>query len=124
MKFEITKPEKHIKNWGYELWLQNNNKYCGKILHFNKGAKFSGHFHGIKEESQYCYKGKLILRYINNNNGQLLEREINVGDVINIPRLQVHQLEALEESDIFEVSTQHFESDSYRIFPGDSQNNK
>jgi hypothetical protein len=35
---------------------------------------------------------------------------------------QPHQMLALEEgSCIFEVSTQHFNSDSYRVLPGSSQ---
>lgn len=120
MKFEITKAERHFKKWGYEDWLVNNEEFCGKILHFNKGAKFSGHFHGEKQEIQYCYRGKLILRYTDEQ-ANILEREINVGDIINIPRFQVHQLEAIEESDIFEVSSEHREEDSYRVWPGDSQ---
>jgi hypothetical protein len=32
---------------------------------------------------------------------------------------QPHQLEALEDGEIFEVSTQHFDTDSYRIWKGD-----
>jgi hypothetical protein len=31
----------------------------------------------------------------------------------------VHQMEALEDSELFEFSTQHFESDSYRLVKGD-----
>jgi hypothetical protein len=35
---------------------------------------------------------------------------------------QPHQMLAIEEgSCIFEVSTQHFDSDSYRVMPGSSQ---
>ena len=34
---------------------------------------------------------------------------------------QPHQLEALDEGRIFEVSTHHEDSDSYRVLPGDSQ---
>jgi hypothetical protein len=34
---------------------------------------------------------------------------------------QPHQLEALTEGVIFEVSTQHFDSDSYRIWKGDTK---
>ena len=34
-------PERHEKGWGYELWIVNNNLYCGKILHFNNGKKCS-----------------------------------------------------------------------------------
>ena len=36
-------PKKVQKQWGYELWLANNeeNNYCGKILHVNSGHKLS-----------------------------------------------------------------------------------
>ena len=33
------------KGWGHELIWATNDKYCGKLLKFNKGAKFSMHFH-------------------------------------------------------------------------------
>jgi len=32
-----------------------------------------------------------------------------------------HQLVAQEDSEIYEVSTTHFDQDSYRVGPGDSQ---
>jgi quercetin dioxygenase-like cupin family protein len=41
------------------------------------------------------------------------------GDTVTIERGEPHQLEALEDSEIFEVSTQHFDDDSYRIYKGD-----
>ena len=31
------KPEYHPKGWGYELWIHNDEKYCGKLLFFEKG---------------------------------------------------------------------------------------
>jgi hypothetical protein len=31
----------------------------------------------------------------------------------------VHQMEALEDSELFEFSTQHFDTDSYRLVKGD-----
>ena len=34
----IRKPLQEVqKGWGKEIWLANNNKYCGKILKFNAG---------------------------------------------------------------------------------------
>lgn len=44
---------------------------------------------------------------------------LNVGDVITNERGEAHQMEALENSEIFEVSTFHKDSDSYRIEKGD-----
>ena len=57
------KPDRHEKGWGYELWIVNNNLYCGKILHFDKGKKCSWHYHKIKQETFYVQKGKLKIWY-------------------------------------------------------------
>jgi hypothetical protein len=38
---------------------------------------------------------------------------------MDVPIGLVHQLEALEDSELFEFSTQHFESDSHRLVRGD-----
>jgi mannose-6-phosphate isomerase-like protein (cupin superfamily) len=40
------------------------------------------------------------------------------GDVVTIPRGMPHQLEAVDDGEIFEISTQHFDTDSYRIEKG------
>ena len=113
--------EKIIKGWGYELWITNNEKYCGKLLCFNEGKKFSMHYHIIKEETWYVNKGKFIYRWIDTNTAELFEETLDIGDVVHIKPGHPHQLECLEEGVIFEVSTQHFEDDSYRISKGDSQ---
>ena len=39
------------KGWGYELWIINNEKYCGKSLFFNENSKCSMHYHLKKEET-------------------------------------------------------------------------
>jgi quercetin dioxygenase-like cupin family protein len=44
------------------------------------------------------------------------------GDVITNEIGEPHQVICIEEGDIFEVSTTHYDSDSYRVFKGDSQN--
>jgi len=101
--------EKIIKTWGYELVIQNNKKYCGKILFFEKGKKGSLHYHKLKEESWYINEGKFLIT---------IENEILLaekGMTINIPPYTKHQVEALEEGSIFEISTQHFDEDTYRI---------
>ena len=109
------------KKWGNEVIIHNNKNYCGKILHFHKDGKFSMHFHAEKIETWYVTKGQLILVWIDTKNAEKHENELNVGDIIEIQQFTPHQLYALEESEIVEVSTQHFEEDSYRIEKGDSQ---
>lgn len=110
-----------IKGWGYEIIFVNNEKYCGKILHFHKDAKFSMHFHLIKQETWFVHSGKFIFKWIDTSNASIIEEELNVGDVITNKIGEPHQIICLEEGDIFEVSTQHFDSDSYRVMKGDSQ---
>ena len=61
----FTKPEVHRKGWGEEIWITNNDKYCGKLLKFNAGAKFSLHYHLKKHEHFFVLKGRLLLNYIN-----------------------------------------------------------
>jgi mannose-6-phosphate isomerase-like protein (cupin superfamily) len=115
--------EKVEKGWGYEIIFVNNKKYCGKILHFNQGAKFSMHFHILKQETWFISSGKFILKWIDTTNANIIEEELNIGDVVTNLIGEPHQIVCLEEGDIFEVSTQHFDNDSYRVFKGDSQIN-
>lgn len=111
------------KGWGYELIWSTNDKYCGKILVFEKkGAKFSMHFHKEKDESWFINNGKFLLRYIDPKTATLYTKELNAGDTWRNPPLLPHQLEALEDnSSLTEVSTPDSIDDNYRILPGDSQ---
>lgn len=118
---KIYQPEEHIKGWGREIWIDNNEKYCGKILEFKKGAKFSMHYHLIKEETFYILQGSVCLTYYNLENAQEVGAILQIGSSIRIPSGVPHQIAALEDSLIVEVSTHHEDSDSYRIKPGDSQ---
>ena len=120
-KEEVEEYIKHEKAWGYELWIHNDEDYCAKILHFNKNASFSMHYHVIKEETWYVASGKFRLIIIDTDLAEDHEQILNVGDIVEIPRGAPHQLIALEEGEIFETSTQHFEDDSYRVRKGDSQ---
>jgi mannose-6-phosphate isomerase-like protein (cupin superfamily) len=107
------------KGWGHELILVNNEKYCGKILFFKKGCKFSMHYHMIKQETWYVNKGNFIFNWIDTEKGETKTMELYMGDVVTIPIGMPHQLDALSDGEIFEISTQHFDSDSYRIYKGD-----
>lgn len=117
----ILKSEVHPKGWGEEVWIINNDKYCGKLLKFNKGAKFSNHYHILKEETWYVLEGKLELRHYDLSNADEKVDRLMAGSVAHIPPSTPHQLIALESSIIVEVSTPHDEADSYRIGKGDSQ---
>jgi len=110
--------EIHKKGWGYENWLVNNELYCGKILHFNKGKKCSLHYHKIKDETFYILKGTINL-YVVEGIDIIKKHVLGEGDTFHITPGMCHSVEAMCDSDIIEISTQHFESDSYRIIRGD-----
>jgi mannose-6-phosphate isomerase-like protein (cupin superfamily) len=107
-----------IKGWGKEIVFVNNGEYCGKILSFEKGKKFSMHYHLLKKETWYVSRGRFIFIWIDTSTGTKHSEYLEVGDVVTNERGEPHQLIALEDADIFEVSTQHFDSDSYRIWKG------
>ena len=65
--------------------------------------------------------GKLKLEYFNLETSERLERELAEGDTVHLKPCIPHKLTALEDSDVFEVSTQHFNEDSYRVEKGSSQ---
>jgi mannose-6-phosphate isomerase-like protein (cupin superfamily) len=111
------------KGWGSEIIFENNELYCGKLLNFKKGAKFSMHYHLIKDETWFVKEGEFIYRYINTNNADVIQINLKEGDTVRQLPGQPHQLEALTDGVIFEVSTQHFDDDSYRVIKGDGQNN-
>lgn len=118
--FNYSAPGFHKKGWGYELWLANNNEYCGKILHFDATKRCSFHYHKQKKEHFYILKGAFLLKLSwDDNYEKAEEHDIFEGTVLEIPVGLRHQMIAKTDSDIIEISTQHFEDDSYRIVKGD-----
>ena len=110
------------KSWGEEIVIENGEEYCGKILRFRKGGKFSMHYHLKKKETWYVASGEFTLYWIDTKDATEHEYKLVVGDIIEVERGDPHQLLSITGGDIFEVSTQHFDDDSYRIKKGDSQN--
>jgi len=121
IKPEVCEGCKVPKGWGEELIIENNEMYCGKLLIFKEGCKFSMHYHLIKDETWYVNKGEFIYRWIDTESAETIEQKLKVGDVVRQRVGQPHQLIALTAGEVFEVSTQHFDEDSYRVRRGDSQ---
>jgi len=118
----MVKKEHHFvpKGWGHETWIVNNDRYCGKLLFFSKGKKLSWHYHDIKDETFYLHSGRLILRYGTDKDiAKATEEIMEPGDSFHVPPGLIHQMEALEESYLYEFSTHHMDSDSIRVMRGD-----
>lgn len=108
------------KGWGREIWIANGERYCGKILEINKGRKCSLHFHKLKDESFYLRAGRLQLKVkVSPDSTELEEFILEAGQCLDVPVGLVHQMEALEDAELYEFSSQHFDSDSYRLVRGD-----
>ena len=117
---QFSKPEIHHKVWGREIWICNNEQYCGKILEFNKCATLSLHMHKVKRESWYII-GHFEFEYFDYDKAERIKTFLRTDDVVEIKPGILHKLKALEEGcKIIEISTQHFENDSYRIEPSKS----
>ena len=108
------------KGWGFEKWIVNSELYCGKLLYFEKGKKCSWHFHKLKDETFYIQSGKLVVKYSSHDDIMGAEEIIlSAGEKFHVPIGLRHQMIAIEDTEMFEFSTQHFDEDSYRIEKGD-----
>jgi mannose-6-phosphate isomerase-like protein (cupin superfamily) len=118
IEVNITTPDRVEKKWGYELWIHNDYEYCGKLLVFTKeNNRFSMHYHLRKKESWYVQSGRFQFNWIDVENGKPMSKNLEKGESVLIDRGLPHQLIALEDNSIvFEVSTQHFDEDSYRVY--------
>ncbi|HSX57935.1 MAG TPA: hypothetical protein VLE47_01525 [Candidatus Saccharimonadales bacterium] len=109
-KFDFSKfsieghSEKLEKPWGYELHWTKDQPYVGKLLHINKGTKLSLQYHDQKQETEFLIKGSVKL-WIDDENGEFVSVDMETGVGYQIAPFQRHRFEALEDSDIIEVST-------------------
>jgi hypothetical protein len=111
------------KGWGFELVFANNDKYCGKLLVFERaGAKTSLVFHKEKSKSWFVNAGKFKITFIDVATGKIQEAVIDEGKTADFAALGPHQIESLvPNSVIFEVGTADYVEDRFRLAPGDSQ---
>lgn len=116
-------PETYEKGWGKEDWIHNDERYCGKVLTLFRHKYMSYHYHKKKHETFYLLSGKVFVTL-----GDLQDEFFRIptkmfimypGEVLEIPPNTPHSVLALDDSAIMEVSTEHFENDSFRIVKGD-----
>ena len=111
------------KGWGFEIVFANNDKYCGKLLVFDKaGAKTSLVFHKEKAKSWFINAGRFKVTFIDVGTGEIKQTELGEGQTADFGPLGPHQIEALaDNSMIFEVGTADYVEDRFRLSPGDTQ---
>lgn len=87
------------KPWGYELLFAKTKNYAGKILFIRQGEELSLQYHRKKEESIYVARGVVEVT---------LEGKRSVmkwGEALHIAPNTKHRIKALEDAELFEVST-------------------
>jgi mannose-6-phosphate isomerase-like protein (cupin superfamily) len=104
----LDKPHIEPKKWGAEVFIWNDNGYCGKILKLRQAHYCSYHMHKQKDEIFCILQGKVL--FILNGEKRILLQ----GDRVHIKPGDYHGFEGLTYSEIMEVSTTHSEDDSYR----------
>ncbi len=100
MNGDVTRVE---KPWGYELHWAKTDRYVGKLIHVNAGHALSLQYHNVKDETIYLHSGLLLFEI--QVDGKLVEREMHPGERVHITPKTIHRMTAIQDSDIFEVST-------------------
>jgi len=108
------------KRWGWELWICNNGKYCGKLLFLKQGHHLSFHHHDVKDEVLYVHSGRMWMTWgerrqlAPGSTGALQQVEMPPGYAFHMAPGMKHQMQAVEDTLIIEFSTKHLDEDSFR----------
>jgi mannose-6-phosphate isomerase-like protein (cupin superfamily) len=103
-EFGRAEASKVDKPWGYELRWGITDRYAGKMLHVRQGEALSLQYHERKDEFQYVVKGAVDIE-LGGPDGVLTTHRMKAGDTLHIGPGTRHRLTAVEDTDIFEVST-------------------
>ena len=92
------------KPWGSELIWTHTDRYVGKLISINAGARLSLQFHHEKDESIYVVEGTLNL-HLENDAGEVEEITMGPGTFARVATGRIHRFEALTDVKVIEVST-------------------
>ena len=95
------------KPWGHETIWAHTDAYVGKILHIKAGQALSVQYHNVKDETVYLLSGNLIYRVWDGDTPQNVD--LKIGMAYRITPGTVHQMEAVTDCDVLEVSTPHLD---------------
>ncbi|HET6610765.1 MAG TPA: hypothetical protein VFG83_02200 [Kofleriaceae bacterium] len=100
----MTAPTRVDKPWGHELIWAHTGRYVGKILHIRAGESLSLQYHEVKDETIMVLSGRI--RFIHFADGEpAKETELSPHVPFHITPGLRHQMIAIDDSDLVEVST-------------------
>ncbi len=92
------------KPWGHETIWARSDRYVGKILHINAGEELSVQYHDRKDETVHLLSGEIVYR-VGSDTDLLEDVQLKLGESFRITPGTVHQMVALTDCDVLEVST-------------------
>jgi mannose-6-phosphate isomerase-like protein (cupin superfamily) len=92
------------KPWGHETIWAHSDRYVGKILHINAGHELSVQYHNRKDETVYLLSGEISYR-VQGKDDVLDDVQLTAGESYRITPGTIHQMVALTDCDVLEVST-------------------
>lgn len=106
----VTRAEETLveKPWGYEVRWAVTDRYAGKILHVRKGEALSLQYHERKDECLLVVRGTVDVE-LGVEDGELKTHRLSEGDTVHLPPLTRHRITAVQDADIYEVSTPEIE---------------
>jgi mannose-6-phosphate isomerase len=91
------------KPWGHETIWAHTDRYVGKVLHIKAGHALSVQYHNLKDETVHLLSGELVYRV---QMGETLDdMHLVAGESFRITPHTIHQMEAITDCDVLEVST-------------------
>ena len=91
------------KPWGHETIWARTDRYVGKVLHIRAGHALSVQYHNRKDETVHLLSGELLYRV--KLGDELEDMHLKAGESFRICPGTVHQMEAVTDCDVLEVST-------------------
>jgi quercetin dioxygenase-like cupin family protein len=92
------------KPWGYEIIWAEDNRYVGKVLHIKAGHRLSLQYHQRKTETVMVWSGKMTFEFFKDGE-QPQQKVLSHGEAFHITPGLRHRMIAIEDTDVFEVST-------------------
>jgi mannose-6-phosphate isomerase-like protein (cupin superfamily) len=92
------------KPWGHETIWALSDRYVGKILHINAGQELSVQYHNKKDETVHLLSGEIAYR-VQTRPDLLEDVQLRLGESFRITPGTIHQIVALTDCDVLEVST-------------------
>ena len=97
---------KVVKPWGYEVWLELNQYYALKLIHFKKGNRCSLQLHEKKIESIYVIDGEAEV-FLEDENGEMQSSIYGPGSGWTVPLNKKHRVYAKTDFTILEAQSPH-----------------